>query len=495
MPKRPRLAATAASTRPQRAVLYIRQSITKVKRDANGNKTTELDTVSPEIQEHAGREYCLRRGYQVVGQPIVDLHRTGRTLARRKVQEAIGYIERGEAEVIVVWKWSRLARNRRDFSVTCDFVESKFGGRIESSTEATDITTATGRLNRGILAEFAAFESDRQGEIIKEVHDNRARQGLPGSGRARFGYRNVNKRFVPDPVTGTVLADCYRRYIGGAGFTSIARWLNDHGHVTTHGKPFRYQAVQLMLDSGFGAGYFVHRGELLKGIHEPVITAKEWNDYLAAREGRSVMPSRAKASPHVLVGLVKCGMCLTALTARPDRRGTMWYRCKSRSERGCQNGMVKIAEVEAEVMAWLEAMVGDLNAATETAREQQRRWDVAENTAKTLRRQISEQDQALTRLTVDRARNPDLVPEDAYIAARNEIQATRDRLAAELEQTERDVQPIRRVDPLEYKGLLEEWPTLPVQSRRDALRKLVSRVRVWAHPLRVEVDDTWSAPA
>ncbi|MFJ1539369.1 recombinase family protein [Micromonospora chalcea] len=492
MPRRPLLAATAAAQKPPRAVLYIRQSITRVKRDAQGNKTTELDTISPEIQEHAGREYCARRGYLVVGKPIVDLNRTGRTLARRKVQEAIGYVERGEADIIVVWKWSRLSRSRRDFAICCDKVET-VGGRIESSTEAADTTTATGRLNRGILAEFAAFESDRQGEIIKEVHDNRARQGLPGSGRTRFGYINVEKRFEIDPVTGPVLAECYRRYIGGAGFTSIARWLNDHGHVTTYGKPFRYQAVQLMLDSGFGAGYFVHRGELLQGIHEPVITAKEWASYLAVREGRSVMPSRAKASPHVLVGLVKCGACQTALTARPDRRGQLWYRCKSRSERGCRNGMVKIADVEAEVLAWLEGMVGDIDAAAKTAREQQRRWDVAEDKAKGLRRQISEQDKALTRLTIDRARN--LVPEAAYAAARDNIQAARDRLAAELDQVERDVIPIRHVDPLEYKGLIEEWPTLPVQARRDALRRLVSRVLVWAHPLRIEVEDTWSKTA
>ncbi|MEU7170395.1 recombinase family protein [Micromonospora tulbaghiae] len=492
MPRRPLLAAQAAATKPVRAVLYLRQSITRVKRDAQGNKTTELDTISPEIQEHAGREYCARRGYHVVA-VVTDLNRTGRTLARRKVQETIGYIERGEAEVIVLWKWSRLARNRRDFAVTCDYVEAKFGGRIESSTEPADTTTATGRLNRGILAEFAAFESDRVGEIIKEVHDNRARQGLPGSGRTRFGYRTVDKRFVVDPTTGPVLREAYLRYIGGAGFTAITRWLNDHGHQTTYGKPFRYQAVQLMLDSGFGAGYFTHRGELLRGIHEPVITAREWNAYLAAREGRSVMPSRAKASPHLLVGLVKCGKCLTALTARPDRQGHMWYRCKSRSERGCDNSMVRIADVEAAVYAWLEKFVGDIDAAVRTARAQQERWDVAEGQAKTLRQRIGEQDKALTRLTVDRARN--LVPEDAYLMARDEIQATRDRLAGELEQVERQVQPIRRVDPSEYKGLLAEWPTIPVQARRDALRKLISRVRVWSPPLRVEVDDTWSGSA
>lgn len=487
MPRRPQLAAVTASPRPK-AILYIRQSITRVKRDAHGQKTSELDTISPDIQEHAGRAYCERRGYDVVA-VIIDLNRTGRTLARRKVQEAIGYIERGDAHVIVVWKWSRLSRSRRDWAISCDKVES-LGGRIESSTEETDTTTATGRLSRGILVEFAAFESDRVGEIIREVHDNRARQGLPGNGRDRFGYRNVNKRFEPDPVTGPVLAEAYRRYIGGQGFTSITRWLNDHGHQTTFGCVFRYRAVQLMLDSGFGAGFFVHRGELLRGVHDPVISPREWSDYLAAREMRSRMPPRAKGSPHLLVGLVKCGECLTALTARSDRRGTLLYRCKSRYERGCGNRMVKITDVEAEVFAWLTRFVGDLDAATRTAQAQQTRWDVADDRAKTLRRRIADQDRALTQLTVDRAHQ--LVPEIAYKAAADEIQGIRDRLAVELEEVQREVQPIRRVEPAEYHGLIEEWQTLPVQARRDVLRRLASRVRVWAKPFRVEVDDTWS---
>lgn len=492
MPKRPVLARTAAATRTPRAVLYIRQSVTRVKRDADGKKTTELDTISPELQEHAGRQHCGQKGYDVVA-VVIDLNRSGRTLARRKVQETIGYVERGEADVIVVWKWSRLARNRRDFAVTCDFVEAKYNGRIESSTEPADTATATGRLNRGILAELAVFESDRTGEIIKEVHDNRARQGLPGSGRDRFGYRNVDKRFEKDPVTGPVLAEAYRRYIGGSGFTSIARWLNDHGHLTTYGKPFRYQAVQLMLDSGFGAGYFTHRGELLRGVHEAVITDKEWANYLTVREGRALMPSRAKASPHLLVGLVKCGQCQGALTARTDSRGVLWYWCKARVERGCDSSMVKIAAVEAEVYGWLTEFVGDIDAAAQTARAQKKKWDVAEGQAKGLRRQIGEQEKALTRLTVDRAKG--LVPESAYTAARDEIQAVRDRLAGELDQVERDVRPIRQVEPQEYAGLVAEWPTIPVQSRRDALRRLISRVRVWGKPLRVEVDDTWTLAA
>jgi DNA invertase Pin-like site-specific DNA recombinase len=480
----------AVAAGPPGAVLYIRQSITQVKKDDDGHKTSEVDTVSPELQEHAGRAYAASKGYHVVA-VITDLNRTGRTLKRRSVQEAIGHIERGEARVIIVWKWSRLARSRRDFAVTCDTIET-LGGRVESSTEPADTTTATGRLNRGILAEFAAFESERVGEIIREVQDNRVRQGLPGNGKDRFGYRNINKRFEVDPDTGPALAHAYRAYIGGAGYTAIARWLNDHGHTTTYGSHFRHGTVRLMLDSGFGAGLMLHRGELVQGIHEPVITAQEWQRYIEARDRRTKLSPRAKASRYLLVGLIKCGVCGFALTVRPDRYGHFWYRCKARSEKGCTNPMVKLVNVEAAVFGWLQDLVDDIDAAAGTVRAQQERIQVGADRAAVLRRKIGEQDAALTRLTMDRARNPDLVPEHAYIAARDEFTAKRARLVEELDDLERSITPSPTVDVAEYRGLITEWPTIPLEARREALRRILQRVRVWGRPLKVECVPTWA---
>ncbi|MFG1846681.1 recombinase family protein [Micromonospora carbonacea] len=487
---RPTSPLRAVSTTSVGAVLYIRQSITRVKKDAHGNRTTELDTVSPELQQAAGEEYCRRHGYHVEA-VVTDLNRTGRTLKRRSVQKALGYIEEGRAKVIVVWKWSRLARNRRDFSVTCDYVEVKLGGRIESSTEATDITTATGRLNRGILAEFAAFESDRTGEIIKEVQDNRVRQGLPGNGKPRFGYRNIDKRFVPDPELGDVLAEMYSRYIGGLGYSAIAVWLNDRGVLTTYGGHWRHETVRSVLNSGFGAGLMQHRGELVPGIHKPVITGETWQQYVAARDSRYTLSSRAKASRYLLVGLIRCGLCGDVMTARPDRYKHIWYRCKSRTLRRCPNGMVKLVEAEAQVMKWLRGLVDDLDAATEANTKRQHRVESAQSKASAIDRKISDIDKALTRLTIDKAR--DLIPEQAYVDARDELMASRVRLAEELAEAKRAAAAGPETNVTEYRGLLVEWDTLPLEARREALRRVIRRVWVWSdpRPCRVTVVPTW----
>ena len=47
-------------------------------------------------------------------------------------------IEHGQADAIVVWRWSRVSRNRLDWAVAVDRVEAA-GGALESATEAARI--------------------------------------------------------------------------------------------------------------------------------------------------------------------------------------------------------------------------------------------------------------------------------------------------------------------------------------------------------------------
>jgi site-specific DNA recombinase len=67
-------------------------------------------------------------------------------------------LEHDEADVIVVWRWSRVSRNRLDWAVAVDRVEA-VGGRLDSATEPFDVRTPTGRFARGTLAKFATYAS------------------------------------------------------------------------------------------------------------------------------------------------------------------------------------------------------------------------------------------------------------------------------------------------------------------------------------------------
>lgn len=143
----------AVTDTPPRAVIYVRQS------------THKEESISLELQETACREYCIRMGYVVV-EVIPDPGITGRTWIKRAgVQKAMACVENGDAEIIVLWRWSRLSRRRLHWAVATDRIET-IGGRIESATEPVDTATAAGKFARGMLGEVAAFESEDRKSVV-----------------------------------------------------------------------------------------------------------------------------------------------------------------------------------------------------------------------------------------------------------------------------------------------------------------------------------------
>lgn len=324
--------------------------------------------VSPDLQLGAIADYCRRRGY-VVTETVQDLDRSGRFWRLRQVERAIGMVEADEADVIVVWRWSRVSRNRLDWAMAVDRVEAA-GGRLESATEGFDTTTSTGRLARGMLAELAAFESDRTGDIWREVKSRRVSEGLSPNGNAMFGYRKrPDGTYVPQRRTGPVVARLYQQYVDGAGHLTLARWLNEQKIRTPRTKrEWQGQTLVQSMDNGFAAGYVKYRGELFPGAHKALISEDLWKAYQVARDARRQVHAPRDRS-HLLTGILWCGCGQPMHNSRktgPHARAL--YRCYSHpaSKAGT---CISRERCDSMVRQWLVQIVTDdgVRAATETA--------------------------------------------------------------------------------------------------------------------------------
>lgn len=454
---------------PRRAVLYLRQSISRE------------DSISLELQEAAGREYCRRMGYVVVAVER-DPGISGRTWKRPAVQRVMTMIDDGDVDIIVLWKWSRLSRSRRDWAVAVDKVETA-GGRIESSTEQIDVSTAAGRFSRGMMAEFAVFESDRIGEDWSQVHAKRLADGYAPTGKPKFGYRydREQKLHVPDPVTGPVLAEAYRRYIAGESGYSLVRWLNGTGIRTTAGGMWSDRSLRRVMDAGFAAGFIPWRGELHPGQHDPLIDADTWQAYQDARARRRVTPARTQRSPYLLSGLVRCARCRGPMVANTRQGGrTSTYRCANAKEQGtevCDPAYVAILLVEERVVDWLRELAAmDVDqASAEASKRVVRRVD-REAEVRRLTREIARKDEAIARLR--RHLGDDVIDVEEFREARAEYEAEKASLAERVEQMGREARAIVEDRPALARELLREWDVLPVEARRELLGRLVERVWV-----------------
>lgn len=454
---------------PPRAVLYLRQSISRE------------DSISLELQETAGRDFCRQTGYEVVG-VLADPGISGRTWKRAAVVETMRMVEAGDADVIVLWKWSRLSRSRRDWAVAVDKVES-MGGRIESSTEQVDVTTATGRFARGMLAEFAAFESDRIGEVWQAVHASRLAEGLAPTGKPKFGYAwdRDAKIHRPDPETGPVLAEAYARYVAGESFHTLVRWLNSAGVRTTAGGLWSDRSLRRVMDAGFAAGWIPWRGELHPGAHDALIDADLWQAYTDAREARRSTPARVKRSRYVLSGLVRCGRCQGPMVANVRYGGrTSSYRCsraKAQGPRGCTAGYVGIEVVEEAVLGWLRALaVEDVDKAKVDAAGRVARRVDREAEARRAARELAKKDEAIVRLT--RHLGEEVIGLEEFRAARAEIEAEKAVLAERVEAFARQARAVVEDRPALARDLLARWTITQVETRRAGLERLIDHVLV-----------------
>jgi site-specific DNA recombinase len=458
------------ATQP-RAVLYLRQSVS---RD---------DSISLELQETACRDYCARRGY-TVAEVIADPGISGRTWNRPGVQRTLDLIEQRQADVIVLWRWSRLSRSRKDWAVAVDRVEVA-GGAIESATEPVDVSTAAGRLQRGMLAELAAWESEVKGEQWREAQARRRSLGLPHSGGYRPGYVYEDKQYRPDPETAPLVAGAYDRFTGGMGTRRLAAWLNTVQLPTRGRGSWTFRSASRLLESGWGAGMLhVHdplcgcpnrngaceRRIHIAGAHTAIISDEQWAAYLVEADRRSTTPRRLLTPSTPLSGLVRCGTCGYGMrTKQANRtRSNPLYACV---HVGCPRPTTVVRHrAEAAALGWLASYAHDVDQAAAVAASDRASRAAAKTSINRLARSTNQLDNEMVGLAREYARG--IIPEAVYIAARDELAAERETASTALAEATRQLGPELPARSTAAE-LLADWDTISVQARNTICRNLL----------------------
>jgi site-specific DNA recombinase len=463
----------------ERAVVYIRVS------------KDRIGMISPELQMSSIQAHCDRLGYVVVA-TLEDLDLTGRFWKRRQVEQAIAMIEAKEAEVLVVWRISRVARNRLDWAIAVDRVEG-IGGRLESSTEPNDNATSSGRFQRGVLAELAVFESERIGDTWKETHARRIRNGLPHNAPKHFGYvYDRETGYTPETHEGAVLRQLYVRFTAGFSMTSLGAYAASEGFEPETG--WRKGTIRRFLDKGFGAGYLWVKGELIKGAHEPVISESEWNAYRVRREERGSRP-RAESTDYPYSGLLRCH-CGGAMGGGFVRRGDKIYRryvCLLADQKGTHViNTISEPYVEKAVIAWLENVAAEWDAFSVTVKAE----PVAGNVRAKLSQIKADLAKTVNRLDALTVKHLDgIVGEEVYNRLKAKFES--EKLALEARQRLLEVNATVRPQTM-VPQMLARWADTPARVKRESLRALGVSIHLhdWETESRsggrtVEVRDNW----
>lgn len=159
-----------------------------------------------------------RRGWRLVA--IHEDTLSGKSLNRPGVSAALAAVERGEAAALVVAKLDRLSRSLVDFAGLMARAQAA-GWNLVALDLGIDLSTAAGEFMAAVMASAAQWERRIIGQRTKDALAVKRASGV------RLGR--------PQILPGDVVARITAAHRAGAGWSDIARRLNDDQIPTAHG--------------------------------------------------------------------------------------------------------------------------------------------------------------------------------------------------------------------------------------------------------------------
>lgn len=365
-----------------RAAIYLRVS---------SERQAERDTSIPS-QEAECRRYAENKGYDILPNHIyTDAAKSARKIDRPAFQKMFQVVKAGRRtksspfDVLLVWKFSRFARNRED-SIILKKMLAKQGIKVVSVSEPID-EGAHGKLVEGMIELLDEFYSESlAGETRRGMEEN-TRQGWRSGGSSPFGYKYIHVevgkakkgKLVLVPEEAEVVKRIFDLASSGLGCNTISARLNDEGHRTQKGKRWSKVGVNQVLrnrayvgDTAWGKRrkgpdgnyHVVPESEwvIARDTHEPIV-CREVFEYvgqrMSARDPLRV-PAGIVASQYALSGLVRCAGCGGAMVLTHGRgrsdRVYHYYTCarRAKDKGACDGRNVRQDVLERAVFARIE---------------------------------------------------------------------------------------------------------------------------------------------
>jgi DNA invertase Pin-like site-specific DNA recombinase len=164
---------------------------------------------------------------------VEDAGASAKTLKREGLQEALAYLDGGEAVGLLVAKLDRLTRSVKDLGVLLDsHFRSEFS--LLSVADKIDTSTAAGRLVLNVLASVSEWEREAIGERTSAALQHKIAQG-EHVGSPALGFDMVGGKLIKNENESLVVARIQQLREDQLTYQQIADTLTDEGHQTKRG--------------------------------------------------------------------------------------------------------------------------------------------------------------------------------------------------------------------------------------------------------------------
>lgn len=304
------------------------------------------EELSPDAQIRLIKEWANGHGYDLPEEFIfIDKGISGRKVRKRPSflrMISMAKSKPSPFDAILVWKFSRFARNQEESIVYKAMLRNKHKIDVISISEPISDDVYGGLIER-IIEWMDEFYSIRLAEDVKRGMTENALRGNFQSSPA-FGYKvEKGQGLVIVEDQANIVRMIFNLYANsGMGFYDIARHLNRLGYTTKKGGAFETRTIKYIIQNPIYKGYLrwnyangtthVVNDEtewiIVKSPLVPVIVPEELWDRANERLKNEYHPKNGKPVSkhrHWLSGLVKCSSCGASLSTSVQYRRDRTY--------------------------------------------------------------------------------------------------------------------------------------------------------------------------
>jgi site-specific DNA recombinase len=360
-----RKAAPEKSPPPRRCAIYTRKSTT------NG---LEQEFNSLDAQREACEAYAKSQGWTLVDQRYDDGGFTGANFERPAFQRLLADVEAKRVDVVIVYKVDRLSRSLLDFAKVMDRF-NQAGVAFVSVTQNFSTADAMGRLTLNIVMSFAEFEREMIAERTRDKIHAARRKGKWTGGPIPYGYDVLTRKLVVNKLEAVVVREIYDGYLRHRSPIRVIEDLRAKGrvpkrYVTKAGTvggagAWNVTTVLRILKNPLYIGRVTIGRETYDGEHEAIVDVEKFEQVRTALGAKAPVMTKSVQRGYILRGVLRCGVCGSAMTpasAYKGEREYRYYRCTKRDREGrsaCPTRPLSAQAVEAFVVERLRKIAAD----------------------------------------------------------------------------------------------------------------------------------------
>lgn len=330
---------------------------------------------SPDSQLKNIRSYAKIHNYTLPNEYVfIDEGISGKDTKKRPAFNqmlSIAKLKPKPFDAILLWKFSRFARNREDSIVYKSMLRKQLGIDVVSISENVGDDKMS-IIFEAMIEAMDEYYSINLAEEVKRGMLERVTRGEAVS-IAPFGYKMINKKLVIDPKTAPIVKMIFADYILSGNKTSIARKLNNMGIKTNRNNDWDNRSIEYILNNPVYMGkirwtptgsnnrnYNHPNTMIVDGVHEPIITSKDFESAKTKTTEIAKTHKRyARQSPclFMLRGLLRCSNCGATLIMSSNKS---YLQCHNYNRGKCQiSHSISIDKINKIVLKVIEESFGN----------------------------------------------------------------------------------------------------------------------------------------